>query len=499
MTQTPPFVGLANSFLLTDPNNLQLTTADGTFGILVTAGTSPPTVAQPSVTSLSPTSGVNGDAVTITGTNFDGATLVRFGGNAASFTVSSSTSIAVTAPTGTGTVDVTVTTAGGTSATGAGDLFTYTSSSGPPGSAPTVTAVSPATGTTSGGTSVMITGTSFTGATAVRFGGVSASFTVGSSTSITATVPPGSGTVDVTVTNPSGTSATSGADQYVYVAPTGGGGSTFMSAPRSPGVVAIDGQSNVQLASMSFSVSDVAVQISNCNGVYLHDLDFDGCVGCIFLINCTGLIRIEDIRARNTGDGSTGSGHSNVIQLNNSFTGGGLSGIRRVRALGGNTEDIISLFKSGGTASGTPLIVENCALDSSGSGGTVQWSSNSGSGIQLDSASPGCPFVLVQNNTMLNPGQVGLGVGFATASTFQNNVIFGSQRTDSNVGMNTPFTPAPYAGNCQYLGNRLHFLDASGSPNNVFDGGSDITESAFPGSNVYPDGTINAASLVVTL
>ena len=44
-----------------------------------------------------------------------------------------------------------------------------------------------------------------------------------SATSITATAPAGTGTVDVTVTTPGGTSATSSADQFTYVpAPTVG-------------------------------------------------------------------------------------------------------------------------------------------------------------------------------------------------------------------------------------------------------------------------------------
>ncbi|MHA4874905.1 IPT/TIG domain-containing protein, partial [Enterococcus faecium] len=60
--------------------------------------------------------------MTITGTNFTGATAVSFGGTAAaSFTVNSATQITATAPTGTGTVDVRVTTAAGTSAINAGD------------------------------------------------------------------------------------------------------------------------------------------------------------------------------------------------------------------------------------------------------------------------------------------------------------------------------------------------------------------------------------------
>src|SRR5437016_1687044 len=120
----------------------------------------------PAVTNVNPNTGPTsgGTSVTITGTNFTGATAVKFGSaNATSFTVNSSTSITATSPAGSGTVDITVTTGGGTSATSAADQFTYIG-------APTVTNVSPNTGPTTGGTSVTITGTNFTGATAVKFG-----------------------------------------------------------------------------------------------------------------------------------------------------------------------------------------------------------------------------------------------------------------------------------------------------------------------------------------
>jgi hypothetical protein len=83
---------------------------------------------------------------------------------------------------------------------------------------PAVTAVSPSEGAQAGGTSVTISGTEFTGTTAVKFGSAeAASFTVNSDSSITATSPPGTGTVDVTVTNAVGTSATNSADQFTYV------------------------------------------------------------------------------------------------------------------------------------------------------------------------------------------------------------------------------------------------------------------------------------------
>lgn len=98
-----------------------------------------------------------------------------------------------------------------------GVVFNYT----PP--APTVTGVSPNNGSPSGGTSVTITGTNFTDSTGawtasgVTFGGVAAtSVVVVNATTITCVSPAGTGTVDVKVTTPGGTSAASGADQFTY-------------------------------------------------------------------------------------------------------------------------------------------------------------------------------------------------------------------------------------------------------------------------------------------
>lgn len=89
-----------------------------------------------------------------------------------------------------------------------------------PASPPTVTSVSPTAGPTSGGTTVLITGTNFGNSTAVKFGATSAGFTVNSTTQITAIAPAGSaGTVDVRVTTSAGTSPTSAADQFTYLAP----------------------------------------------------------------------------------------------------------------------------------------------------------------------------------------------------------------------------------------------------------------------------------------
>ncbi|MGE3076519.1 MAG: IPT/TIG domain-containing protein [Dehalococcoidia bacterium] len=174
-------------------------------------------VPAPTVTSVAPVSGTTagGTLVTITGTNFTGATQVSFGGTMVAATGVLATSLQATTPShSAGEVDVQVITPGGTSATNANAKFTFVA----PSSDPTVTSVSPTTGSPAGGTLVTITGTNFTGATSVTFGGTAAtSYTVVNSTTISAVTPAHTaGTVDVIVTTPTGLSANTSADNFVY-------------------------------------------------------------------------------------------------------------------------------------------------------------------------------------------------------------------------------------------------------------------------------------------
>lgn len=98
-------------------------------------------------------------------------------------------------------------------------------------SAPAVTSISPASGAAS--TVVTVTGTDFFApGTTVRFGSNAATnVIVTSPNQLTATAPSGCGTVDVTVTTPDGTSATSVADQFTYSSACGGDFSLSASPP----------------------------------------------------------------------------------------------------------------------------------------------------------------------------------------------------------------------------------------------------------------------------
>jgi hypothetical protein len=171
---------------------------------------------SPTVTGLSPASGPahGGTVVTVSGTNFAGTTAVDFGTKAGmKMSVVNADTLKVTAPAGTGTVNVTVTTRGGSSGVSTKDRFSYFNP-------PTVTRLSPASGPARGGSIVTISGTNLVGASAVHFGAkTGAHLTVVNPDTVKVTAPAGTGTVNVTVTTPGGTSAVSTKDRFSYLNP----------------------------------------------------------------------------------------------------------------------------------------------------------------------------------------------------------------------------------------------------------------------------------------
>ncbi|MBJ6111485.1 IPT/TIG domain-containing protein [Hymenobacter sp. BT523] len=199
----------AASFTVVSATQLTATVAAGTTTgpLAVTAPTGTGTSATPfvvgappAITSFTPTSGTVGTPVVITGTNFTGATEVRFNNVAAvAFTVNSATQITATVPTGATTGPLAVTTPVNTAVSTS--PFTVILP-------PTITSFSPSAGQP--GTVVVVTGTGFTGATQVTFNGtVAPVFTVNSATQITVTVPTGATTGPVAITATGGTGTSS--------------------------------------------------------------------------------------------------------------------------------------------------------------------------------------------------------------------------------------------------------------------------------------------------
>ncbi len=175
-------------------------------------------IVTPSITSFTPTKGIAGDIITISGSTFTGATLVKFDGVSTDYTVVDTKTIKAHVPLGAGTGKITVTTPSGTATSAITFKVLPVIVSFAPSSAPV-------------GATVIITGTTFTGVTAVKFNGITSIITVDSSTSIRATVPAGATTGKITVTTASGT-ATSETD--FSVAP---GIASFDPASGQPGTI----------------------------------------------------------------------------------------------------------------------------------------------------------------------------------------------------------------------------------------------------------------------
>lgn len=209
----------------------------------------------PSITSFGPTNGPPGTEVTIRGTKFEGVTAVQFNGmTATAFTVNSGTNLTTTVPAGATTGPIAVTTPGGTTTS----TNNFVVSAGP-----SIADFSPKSGNT--GTAVTITGQNFGGASAVRFGGVSASaFSVASPTQISATVPAGAATGRITVTTPAGTAT--GSDVFtITTAPVISGFS-----PSSGGVgsaVIITGANLAAVTSVSFNGIAAGFVVNGANQI----------------------------------------------------------------------------------------------------------------------------------------------------------------------------------------------------------------------------------------
>ncbi len=219
-------------------------------------------VPAPTITGINPVSGpaAGGTSVVITGTNFNGASSVTFGGTPATGLTITSTSITCTTPSHTaGAVDVSVTTPGGTATATNG--FTF-------GAAPTISQVAPNFGPTVGGTSVTVTGTNLTGATGVTFGGTAGTITANTSTQVVVTTPAGTaGAVNVVVTTANGNATSTGGFTYVaapvvasVAPPTGpdtGGTSVTISGSNLAGATSVtfDGVAATNIVALAASIT----------------------------------------------------------------------------------------------------------------------------------------------------------------------------------------------------------------------------------------------------
>lgn len=196
---TPPGTSATAAVMVTN-TDAQSVTAGSTYAYV-----------NPSISSLSPSSGTTsgGTTVTITGAGLAGASGVTIGGNAAAIVSNSGTQIIITTPVGglPGPESLVVTVAGNT----ATSTYTYTAP------APAITSINPTTGPTGGGTTVTITGTDLGGVTSVTFALTPATIVSQSATQIVVLSPAGvAGVAQIVVADGAQTASAN----FTYTTPT---------------------------------------------------------------------------------------------------------------------------------------------------------------------------------------------------------------------------------------------------------------------------------------
>lgn len=234
----------------------------------------------------------------------------------------------------------------------------------------------------------------------------------------------------------------------------------------------------------------VCIRLTNCTNVVIRYCDFDT-VGQPMAIYGGSNITIEWCRARNiTGPSArhnvqTGN-FIQTVQAPTNIT------IQDNKIVGGDTEDIISLFSARDSMVRRNHI-EGARADVIGGG----WISNSGTGIILgDGGGANCQAL---DNILFKPGQVGIAVAGGTNMAVRRNKILQlsqSPRASSNVGAySLNYYGQPFGGH-QFTDNRVRFWSDSQSVWNGFYGPSGVAVNT---GNNWSDASLANEDLSVVL
>jgi hypothetical protein len=201
----------------------------------------------------------------------------------------------------------------------------------------------------------------------------------------------------------------------------------------------------------------IAIALSGCNGVTIDSVDFDTVSEAIFAYNSSN-ITVKYSRYRNI----TGPHERNGTHRGNFVQFDSVNGvvIDHNKGVGGDTEDIVSLYRTG-----------NAKVSYNQFQGT-NWSSGSGTGIILGDGGTGNN-VEVAYNTLVTPGQVGIQIIDGTGHRVHDNVVYSATRPGQmspNVGMSS-YGGSPSA---EVWNNRVLWYKNSGAQNPYWWGAGSI-------------------------
>ena len=302
-------------------------------------------------------------------------------------------------------------------------------------------------------------------------------------------------------------------DQKTLIPPKPGGADPITAVPAPgriadytrSGIISLNGAHHLIIAGKSIAGGAVpSISLYNCyhiritgnklfnstnEGIHLYNCDHITVDHNYFTNVSTGVYAEQSIK------GGIVVAHNQFLNMQGPYPRGQCVQFNKIRGPGNgitynrcenipgksNPEDIISLYKSAGTAE-SPIIVKGNWIRGGGP-------SRSGGGIML--GDNGGSYQTAEDNVLVDPGQYGMAISGGDHNAIINNCIYARSQPFTNVGLYV----AGYNGAvCTYstvAGNKVRFFDRNHHQNNAWMGPGISTPSGWEtnswGANIGPD------------
>ncbi len=203
------------------------------------------------------------------------------------------------------------------------------------------------------------------------------------------------------------------------------------------------------------------IHLYNCKNITIQNCFFSNNSSCVYADTSTGIQVLNNQFVNVQGPMPSGQ----YVQFDKCYGGGNrvLNNVGECFPGESSSEDLISLFKSSGL-SNDPILIQNNLFRGGGP-------STSGSGIMTGDF--GGTYISVQNNILINPGQVGIGVAGGTNINVSSNKIYGVMQPFTNIGIyvwNQQTTTS-----CAIItvsNNQINFTNRLGAQDNLWNAGN---------------------------
>jgi hypothetical protein len=229
----------------------------------------------------------------------------------------------------------------------------------------------------------------------------------------------------------------------------------FGSRPRS-GAISLRGCRDRTISNKTFKdlgPGVIAIRLQDCHNVTIKAVDFINVAEGVYALNSTN-IKIVDSRYQNIVGPSdrTGANTGNFVQFH-SVNGGRVD---HNKGKGGDTEDVVSLYKS------SNIVVEDNHFEG------TNWTSTSSSGIAIGDG--GGSNNIARRNKLVNIGQVGIFIAGGRNNTIHGNAIYGAPRNNSNVGIYVRNSTSSTCSGHKVTDNRVRFQKEDGTRSGYWQG-----------------------------